>query len=373
MRICQFSFIDFELTFRTPLITAHGIFNHRKGIIIYGKTDDGFSGIGEISPLDDFSVETLPQAKQSAKHAADYLQNAEVPTDPDSMAEIIRHLEDELSLPPSVLFGFEMLLGDLAGKKAGISLSSWFNGNALRDVAVNAIVSGSPEHIKRQLATKTAKDFRVYKIKIDSGDIKAARAKIKAVRDREADDVMIRLDLNRGLDFEEAVCLLNQTKEFGIEYVEEPLKEPTTQGLATLREKTGLRIALDETVGETKIFYDLLNSKAFDVIVIKPMVLGGINKCVKLSEIAAEQGLKVVITSTLESGVGVAACVHVAAMLSDHILACGLDTLDLFQDTIINESFPIAHGHMNVPEGPGLGVTLKDSLIPSVTVHGAME
>jgi o-succinylbenzoate synthase len=365
MKICQFSLIDFELTFRTPLVTARGLFNRRKGIVISAKTDDGFSGIGEISPLGAFSRESLLQARRSAQHVVDFLGNAEVPADQEALAQVIGHLEDMLSAPPSVLFGFEMLLGDLAGKKAGLSLSSWFSGNASRDVAVNAILTGSPEDIQRQLVTKTAKDFRVYKIKIDARGITSALKKTKAVRDRVADDVMIRLDLNRGLDFEDAVGLLNQIKEFGIEYVEEPLKEPTTQGLTALREKTGLRIALDETVAETEKFYDLLNSKACDVIVVKPMVLGGINKSIKLSKISAERGLKTVITSTLESGIGVAACLHVAAMLGDHILPCGLDTLDLFQENIINENLPIVSGHMNVPEGPGLGVTLKDSLIPS--------
>ena len=189
--------------------------------------------------------------------------------------------------------------------------------------------------------------------------------KIKVVRNCVADDVMIRLDFNRGLDFEDAVSLLNQTREFGIEYVEEPLKKPTTQKLMALRKKTGLHIALDETVAEAEIFYDLLNSKAFDVIVVKPMALGGISKSVRLCEISAAQGLKTVITSTLESGVGLAACLHVAAILGDHILACGFDTLDLFQDSIINENLPIVRGHINVPDGPGLGVSLKDSLIPS--------
>ena len=366
MKICQFSLIDFELTFRTPLVTARGLFNRRKGIVISAKTDDGFSGIGEISPLGAFSRESLPQARRSAQHVADYLDNAEVSADQEALAQVIGHLEDKLNAPPSVLFGFEMLLGDLAGKKADLSLSSWFTGNASRDVAVNAILTGSPEDIQRQLVAKTAKDFRVYKIKIDARGIKPALEKIKVVRDRVGDDVMIRLDLNRGLDFEDAVGLLNQIKEFGIEYVEEPLKEPTTQSLTALREKTGLRIALDETVAETEKFYDLLNSRACDVIVVKPMVLGGINKSMKLSKISAEQGLKTVITSTLESGIGVAACLHVAAMLGHHILPCGLDTLDLFKDNIINENFPIVSGYMNVPERPGLGVTLKDSLIPSI-------
>jgi o-succinylbenzoate synthase len=365
MRICRFSFIDFELTFKTPLITSRGLFDRRQGIVISARTDDGFFGIGEVSPLHPFSRESLPQARRSAQDAADYLGNTEVPGEPEALAQIIGHLEDELSIPPSVLFGFEMLFGDLAGKRAGLTLSKWFNGDALRAVEVNAILTGSPGDIQRQLVAKTAKDFRAYKIKIDSGHIKAALSKIKAVRDRVADDVMIRLDLNKGLDFEEAVGLLSQIKEFGIEYVEEPLKDPTRQNLMALREKTGLRIALDETLAESEIFYDVLNSKACDVIVIKPMVLGGIKKSVKLSKISAEQGLKVVVTSTLESGIGVAACLHVAAMLRDHILPCGLDTLDLFQDDIINESFPIVRGHMNVPQGPGLGVSLKDWMAPS--------
>ena len=365
MKICRLSFIDFELPFKTPLITARGTLNGRKGIVILALTDNGFSGIGEISPLDPFSSESLQQARSSAKYVADSIIKEEVPADPEALANIIGDLENKLSAPASVLFGFEMLLGDLASKKRGISLSCWFCANSGRNVAVNAILSGSPEYIQKELVAKTVKEFRSYKIKIDSGGIKPALEKIKVVRNCVADDVMIRLDLNRGLDFEDAVSLLNQTREFGIEYVEEPLKEPTTQELMALREKTGLRIALDETVAEAERFYDLLNSKAFDVIVLKPMVLGGFSKSIRLCKLSAAHGLKTVITSTLESGVGVSACLHVAAILSDNILACGLDTLDLFQDSIINEDLPIVRGRINVPDAPGLGVSLKDSLIPS--------
>jgi o-succinylbenzoate synthase len=359
MKICQLSLTDFELSLATPLLTARGPFNRRKGIVISARTDDGFTGIGEISPLDRFSRESLSQARQSAQRVADYLGNTDVPDNAETLGQIIRHLEDDYRAPPSVLFGFEMLLGDLAGKKADLSLSRWFFGNALTDVAVNAILTGSTDEIERQLAAKASRGFPAYKIKIDAGGTKPALEKIRAVRDRVADDVMIRLDLNRGLDFDEAVALLDQTKDFGIEYVEEPLKEPTTDGLMALREKTGLRIALDETLRDTKTFHDFLKSKACDVIVLKPMVLGGIKKSIELAKISAKQGLKTVITSTLESGIGVAACLHVAAVLGRDVLSCGLDTLALFQDDIINEQLPIVCGHMKVPEGPGLGVTLR--------------
>ena len=361
MRICQLSLIDFELSLATPLITAQGPFNRRKGIVISATTDDGFSGIGEISPLERFSRESLSQARQSAQRVADYLSDTDVPDNAKALAQIIGHLEDDYRAPPSVLFGFEMLLGDLAGKKADLSLSRWFFGNALTNVAVNAILAGSTDDIERQLAAKASKGFPAYKIKIDARGVKPALEKIRAVRDRVADDVMIRLDLNRGLDFDEAAALLHLTKDFGIEYVEEPLKEPTTHSLMALREKTGLRIALDETLRDTEKFHDFLKSKACDVIVLKPMALGGINKSLELAKISAKQGLKTVITSTLESGIGVAACLHVAAVLGNDVLACGLDTLGLFQHDIINEDLPIARGHMKVPEGPGLGVTLKPS------------
>ncbi|OEU81801.1 MAG: o-succinylbenzoate synthase [Desulfobacterales bacterium C00003060] len=365
MKIRRLSLIDFELTFKAPLVTAHGLLNLRKGIIICAKTDDGCSGIGEISPLDGFNRESRSRAKQSAQEVAGYLDNAELPVDPEGLIQILGDLEDRLSAPPSVIFGFEMLLGDLAGKKAELPLSTWYCNNPLRNVAVNAILAGSPEDIQGQLAQKAARHFRAYKIKIEAGGIEPAIQKIKTVRDRVADDVMIRLDLNRGLDLNEAVDLLNEIKGFGIEYVEEPLKEPTSHDMIALREETGLRIALDETVAETDRFHDLLENKACDVIVLKPMMLGGINKSVKLSRMAAEQGLKTVLTSTLESGIGVTACLHAAAMLGHHVLACGLDTLDLFQDSIINEDLPIISGRMNVPQRPGLGVSLRPSLIPS--------
>jgi L-alanine-DL-glutamate epimerase-like enolase superfamily enzyme len=67
-------------------------------------------------------------------------------------------------------------------------------------------------------------------------------------------------------------------------------------------------------------------------------------------------GARLVITTSLESGIGVAACLHLAASLGDGLMPCGLDTLGLLNDTLIAEDLPIVGGLMEVPTAPGLGV-----------------
>jgi L-alanine-DL-glutamate epimerase-like enolase superfamily enzyme len=93
------------------------------------------------------------------------------------------------------------------------------------------------------------------------------------------------------------------------------------------------------------------------------MVCGGLRAGRTIIEHAHAAGLRVVVTSSIESGIGLAAALHLAATLPEGSPACGLATTDLLADDLIVEPLALVSGRISVPAGPGLGVELDDSAL----------
>ena len=143
-----------------------------------------------------------------------------------------------------------------------------------------------------------------------------------------------------------------------VEYVEQPVAGDLA-ALARLRSSVGVKIAADEDVADAGSAAAVIVSAAADVIVIKPVALGGIGPSWRLMQAAKAAGLGVTVTTGIETGVGTAAALHLAAALGGEG-AAGLATLDLLESSLVRERLVIEGGSMVLPPGPGLGVSLDE-------------
>ncbi len=361
---------EYRVPLRTPLVTAVGTIRNRQGLIIRAETDAGLIGLGEIAPLEGFSVEALNDVRATTITMVQRLRGKLVPESPSQAHDICGELLKDPAMPPSVCFGLETLLGDLASQRAGMSLSRWLNPRAVAEVPVNAVVSGSLSEIRKQIELKLPRGYPAYKLKAGTTDREDDLARIALLRDSVGDGIRIRLDANRSFDFAQAASLLESVHKYNIEYIEEPLQTGLHKRLAPLRAQTGMRIALDETLLDSRVGEQSFNildrafwfagQQAFDVAIIKPTIAGGIVSMIRLISELKGHGIESVISSAIESGVGLAANLHLAAALGQNVLPCGLDTLDLLSDPLILESLPIERGCIRVLDRPGLGVTIPN-------------
>jgi O-succinylbenzoate synthase len=184
---------------------------------------------------------------------------------------------------------------------------------------------------ERAHAIVRASGCRTAKVKVAEPGQTAADdlARVEAVRDALGPDGAIRVDANAAWDVDTAVARIAELDRVGLEYVEQPCA--TLEELVALRRRIDVRVAADEVVrrADDPLRVDL--REACDVVVLKVQPLGGVRAALRVAE---AHGLPCVVSSALESSVGIAAGVALAAALPELPFACGLATVALFTEDV---------------------------------------
>ncbi|XBB67159.1 o-succinylbenzoate synthase [Nocardioides sp. WV_118_6] len=205
----------------------------------------------------------------------------------------------------------------------------------LRDrVPVNVTVPAvDPE---RAHAIVRAGGCRTAKVKVAEPGQSAAddEARVEAVRDALGPDGHIRIDANGAWSVDDAVAAIGRLDRAagGLEYAEQPVA--SVEDLALVRRRVAVPIAADESIRRAEDPYRVRDLEAADIAVLKVQPLGGVRACL---EIAERIGLPVVVSSALETSVGIAAGVALAAALPELPYACGLATVQLLTADVVAE------------------------------------
>jgi o-succinylbenzoate synthase len=164
-------------------------------------------------------------------------------------------------------------------------------------------------------------------------------ARVEAVRDALGPSGHVRVDANAAWSVDEAVAAIGELDRAagGLEYVEQPCA--TVEDLAACRRRVSVPIAADESIRRAADPYRVRDLGAADIAVLKVQPLGGVHACL---EIAADIAMPVVVSSALETSLGLAAGVALAAALPRLDHACGLATRSLLTaDVASPELFPV--------------------------------
>ncbi|MEU0241911.1 o-succinylbenzoate synthase [Nocardiopsis sp. NPDC006198] len=146
-------------------------------------------------------------------------------------------------------------------------------------------------------------------------------ARVEAVRDALGPSGKVRVDANGGWDVDTAVRMVRALDRFGLEYVEQPCA--TLEELAEVRRRVDVPVAADESIRRAEDPLRVRAAGAADIVVLKVQPLGGVRAALRVAEAC---GLPVVVSSAVETSVGLAAGVALAAALPDLPHACGLAT-----------------------------------------------
>jgi o-succinylbenzoate synthase len=174
--------------------------------------------------------------------------------------------------------------------------------------------------------------------------------RLEAVRDALGAYGKIRIDANGGWTVDEAVHAVRELDRFDLEYVEQPCA--SVDELADLRRRlvragVHVPIAADESIRRAADPYQVARCEAADIAVLKVQPLGGVRACL---EIAERIGLPVVVSSALETSIGIRAGLALAAALPELPYACGLNTVALLTDDLVPEPLVAVDGMITVGE-----------------------
>ncbi|WP_380678088.1 o-succinylbenzoate synthase [Salinigranum sp. GCM10025319] len=330
----------FELPLREPLSTARGDIDRRRGFVVRGHVG-GVEGVGEATPLPGWT-----EPYDDCRRALD-------PVDGLAAGLSSGVLDDA----PAARHAVSLALFDARARSADESLGRFLAGPdapVAEAVPVNATVGdGEEEATAETVAEAAVSGYDCAKVKVGSGSVDRDIDRLVAARER-APEIALRADANGAWSRSEAEAFADGLGEQGVslDYLEQPLPADALDEHAALRESVDVRIAVDETLAAASVGA-VLDVEAADVLVLKPMALGGPDRALAAADRAGEAGVESVVTTTIDAVVARTAAVHVAAALGDPP-ACGLGTAELLARDLARDPAPVVDGRVAVPDGPGI-------------------
>ncbi|RCW43578.1 O-succinylbenzoate synthase [Halopolyspora algeriensis] len=231
------------------------------------------------------------------------------------------------------------------------------------DAALEACAGAWPEPVREEIPVNctvpAVTPNRAYEIAAASGcstaKVKVAEAgqtpgddtdRVTAVREALGASGAVRVDANAAWDVDEAVTRIKELDRaaHGLEYVEQPCA--TVEELAAVRRRVDVRIAADESIRRAEDPLRVAVAEAADVAVLKVAPLGGVRRALQVAEAC---GLPCVVSSALESSVGLSAQLALAGSLPELPFACGLGTVSLLGGDTVADSLLPSGGHLPVP------------------------
>lgn len=200
------------------------------------------------------------------------------------------------------------------------------------------------------------------KLKIEPGwDVEVVRA----VRERVGDDMPLQVDANTAYTLGDAQHLA-RLDEFGLLLIEQPLEDEDLLGHAELARIVSTPICLDESITSAQTTAAAIRVGATRIVNIKPGRVGGYLEARRIHDVALSHGVPVWCGGMVESGLGRAANIALAA-LPGFTLPGDVSASDRFYRTDLTEPFVMEDGHLAVPQGPGLGVAPIPEVLEELT------
>jgi O-succinylbenzoate synthase len=218
-------------------------------------------------------------------------------------------------------------------------------------IPINATVPVVDPARARSIVTASGCSTAKVKVADHPDSLSEDLARLEAVRDALGPDGAVRVDVNGVWDVDTAVARIPvmDAAAGGLEYVEQPCR--TIEELAAVRRRVTVPIAADESIRRAEDPLAVAVAGAADVAVIKCTPLGGVRRALRVAEVS---GLPCVVSSALETSVGLAPQLALAGALPRLDFACGLGTLSLLHGDTVDASaaFRPDQGYLSVPGAP---------------------
>jgi o-succinylbenzoate synthase len=333
---------SFTVRLDPPLETARGTIGEREGFLVRLETA-GAEGLGEATPLAGWT--------ESHEECRTALNRAE---------RVAGELDWGIALAkldaPAARHGLALALAEARARAGEQPLYRALGGERIvEEIPVNATLGGegTPADAADRAEEAVAAGYSCLKLKVGTNGVEEDIERVRAVRDAVGDGIEIRVDANAAWTVSQAERAVEALAALGVAYVEQPLPTAHLQETEQLR-TDGIDIALDESLAAYDV-ETVIETGAADVLVLKPMVLGGPDLAAQAARRCREAGVKPVISTTIDAVVARTAAVHVAASIPE-VAPCGLATGDRIVRDLAPDPAPVSAGRMTVPQGHGLGL-----------------
>lgn len=347
MIISQVRLYEYSLALKKPIIVKGQSIEKREGILISLESHHPvlLEGFGEVSPLVGMSTETLKEAREQCLLIKEVLFKKEIDTRFVKLSDINSNFTASMNLLPSVQYGVEMALLNALSQHKKEPFCRNLSENCHTHIAINALLQGETDDLCKEALTMVEQGFRRIKLKV-GGDVKKDIEKFKAVSQTIGNKAALHLDANQMWTTEEAIDFGKEIGFDRVEYIEEPIKE--IKDIPYFYNETFIPVALDESIANIPI-EEIGHIEGVDVVVLKPSIIGSIQKTWDIMNQCRDRAIRSVVSSTFESSIGISMLANLAACQPSNYSA-GFDTLKWLKDDLLVKSLEVKNGYLDIPE-----------------------
>lgn len=359
MKVARVAWSPVRVPFVRPFGTARGRPAHRDALLLTLTVDDGCAGWGEASPWPLFDQGDIADAARVFGEIAPQLIGLAIADVPLILADLdlARHGA------PAASCAFDLAWHDLLGRAQDLTTGRLLGGTATR-IPVNAVIGADTPTAAAAAARKAvAAGFGCIKLKVAVGALADDEARVAAVRAAIGPETRLRLDANGGWTPAAASTAIARLARYDLELVEQPVPAGDLAGLARVRRSVATPIAADEAVRDLDSARRVAELGAADLLVIKPMTVGGLRAGKAILDLAVSAGLRALVTTTIDFGLGIAGALHLATCLPAPTRHCGLATACSLLTDLTHAPLPVRGGAIGLPTVPGLGVTIDETMV----------
>jgi O-succinylbenzoate synthase len=366
MIISKVALYHLRMKLQTPFETSFGRTHYRECILLEGYAD-GMIGYGECVADRDpgYSYET---ARGAWHILEEFLIPAILNQDLQNAGEMQNHLA-HVRGNPMAKAGLEMVYWDLQGKSEDTSFQKLIGGAGDQvGVGVSVGIQETPQILIDTVADYVDQGYQRVKIKIKPGkDIDD----IRAVR-KEFPDLALQVDANSAYDLDSAQRL-RPLDDLNLLMIEQPLAEDDLWDHRLLQSEFKTPICLDESILSARHARQALEMEACKVINIKPGRVGGLRQAIAIHDLCLAKEVPVWCGGMLETGVGRAANLALSS-LPGFILPGDISATErYYAQDITQEQFKLnSDSTINVPSGPGLGISINPEALREATLRRTM-
>jgi len=370
MKIEHLTLTHLSMPLVSPFETSFGRTTERECILVTIQSE-GLTGYGECVADRDpgYSYETTGTVWHIVKDfIASLILGQEVKDAADFQRRVAGIRGHHLAKA-----GIEMALWDLRGKREGKSLCDLFGGQREKvAVGVSVGLQESPEVLVQEVEKYLAKGYRRVKLKIKPGrDV----GETTAVR-QAFPDLKLQVDANSAYTLETAQTL-QPLDQLDLLLIEQPLFEDDIWNHHKLQQQFHTPLCLDESILSTRHARYALEMDACRIINIKAGRVGGLSEAVAIHDLCRARGVPVWCGGMLETGVGRASNLALASLPGFSLPGDISASERYYHQDITNGRFTLnADSTIDVPTGPGLGVTLDPAAVKEfsqVTIELTVE
>ncbi len=353
MKITEVRLGMISVPLRVPFKTALRTVNSVEDVVVEIRTDTGAVGYGEAPPTGAITGDTTGAIIGALQ---DHLVKSIVGRDVDDFEDLMKVVQKCVVHNTSAKAAVDMALWDLYGQLYKIPVYKMLGGCRKQIVTDITISVNDPEEMARDAINAIERGYETLKVKVGANPALDV-ARLAAVRKAIGPDYQIRIDANQAWTPKQAVRILNQMQDQGldIEFVEQPVAARDFEGMKYVTERSWVPVLADESVFSPDDALKIMQMGAADLVNIKLMKCGGLYNALKIASAAEVYGVECMIGCMLEAKISVNAAVH---------LACAkqiITKIDLDGPVLCSED-PVLGGAVfnekiiTVSDEPGLGI-----------------